>query len=122
MADGVVQPDLDLLYPGYGAHLRGTVSLTDLTIDLDGELVILEDLDRAIARGMGAKQSYKPRQRTVRLTSVIGTIYEPEVQIASNSASELVGAYAETLANDALRDSLGRDGQKIYDIFRGTQN
>jgi len=79
--------DLQLVYAGYTAALRGEVGLADRALDLHGELRVGEEVDAALGAGSG-------RARTIPLASVTGTLDEPRVALTREAIAGIAAAYA----------------------------
>jgi len=107
--------DLHIEHEKYRTNLHGGVRLTDLTLDMRGEVVIGPELDAALS---GASQG---RSRTIPLARVGGTVTDPTIALRDEDVSRFVAQYAfdnEKLgkkidkalgagASDLLRDMLG---------------
>jgi len=104
----VLADELSLRYRGYGADLTGTLGIADLALDLQGTLTVHEELDAAIARGLGAGDGYAPQRRQLPLASVGGSLGAPEIRLSRSAATQFVAAYA----GGAYRERLGRKAEE----------
>jgi uncharacterized protein involved in outer membrane biogenesis len=103
IADGVARSDgLSLQYRGYAVRLRGSLALADLALDMRGDLTIDEELDAEVAEELSLK-GYQPRQRTIELAEVGGTLSAPTVRVTPEVAARFAAAYAGDTYLDKLR-------------------
>jgi hypothetical protein len=109
--------DLQLVYEGYTAALRGEVGLADRALDLHGELRVGEEVDAALGAGSG-------RARTIPLASVTGTLDEPRVALTREAIAGIAAAYAgderrrekwEKRLDEKLGEGRGKDVLKALD-------
>jgi uncharacterized protein involved in outer membrane biogenesis len=108
--------DLTFLYEGYGVVLRGTLNLADLALDMRGELTLHEVIDAKLARELGARDSYRPRRRSIGLAAVRGTLDDPSVRVDARAAVQLAAAYASGgIVDEALGGVLGDDAEDIVE-------
>ena len=122
IANGVARTDdLTFLYRGYGVRLCGTLGLDDLSLDMRGDLTLHEEIDAELAQELGARSSYRPRRREIKLASVKGTLDAPSVSVSSRAAVLLATSYASgSLIDEALGDALGGEaGQVVDSILQG---
>ncbi len=129
IADGVATADsLELLYRDYAVALWGDVGLLDLALDMEGEITLFEDVDRALAEQAGAR-SARGRRRTIPLASVQGTLDSPEVKVTPEVALRLASVYlrdahaekAKEWADEKVGEGAGDVLDGLLDIFGGTE-
>jgi hypothetical protein len=107
--DGVAHADdLRIEYRGYAVRLAGTLGLTDLALDMAGELTLDEELDGVIARELGVRD-YAPRRRVVPVARVGGTLDEPQVRVDGKVATGLAAAYASDAYAGKLREKAEKE-------------
>lgn len=113
-----VEP-LQLVYRDYGAELRGSVDLSDLSLDARGVLTLYEPIDVVIARNAGAASGYTPTRRRLPLAAVTGTLQSPRVRVDSEEIRGFLAAYASDLyrgrLGEMLEGKLGPDAGKVVD-------
>jgi hypothetical protein len=80
--------DLHIVHEKYRANLRGGLRLSDLTLDMRGEIVIGSELDAALS---GASTG---RERTISLARVGGTLADPTIALRDEDVSRFVAQYA----------------------------
>ena len=84
-----------------------------------GDLTLLEEIDREIAEELRLPDDYAPRQRSIRLASVRGTLDDPKVRLAPGAAKDFLGGYAKDRflgdAREKVEDVLGEGSGGVVD-------
>ena len=97
-----------MVYRDYGAELRGSLDLSNLSLDTRGVLTLYEAIDAVIARNAGAVSGYTPTRRRVPLAAVTGRLDEPRVRLDPEQVSGFLAAYAVDLYRGRMAETLDR--------------
>ncbi len=112
IADGVANAnDLRLDYRHYSVRLTGPIELEGLAVDMRGSLTFDAEVDRALAKLVGAK--VEGRSQTIPLARVRGTLDalepEPDREVLVALIRGYGGRAAGSRAADAISDATGDD-------------
>lgn len=103
--DGVLESDsLRIEYPQYSVDLKGTIAISTLALDMNGEL----RLGSKLAAALGAQAT--DGQIGVRLAHVGGTLEEPKIEVSKSAIASLSG---QLLSNNAAVKSTLDSAEKI---------
>ena len=128
LSDGIVRTDdLRLDYRDYRAELAGTVRLADRALDMRGQLVLFETIDRALADASGAPapQTARAVDRVIPLAAVSGTLDDPKVDLTRAAVVALTESALDRGGRlDRVRqkvdDKLGTGaGDAVIDVLEG---
>jgi hypothetical protein len=120
VADGMARTsDLHFVHEKYRTNLRGGIRLTDLKLDMTGEIVIGSEIDAALA---GAATG---RQRTIPLARVAGTVTDPKIKLRDEDVATFVAHYAlgpESKLGKKIDKTLGAGASDLLrEVLRGGQ-
>lgn len=100
LADGRVSTEnLELAYKDATAFLRGSVGLSDRTLDLSGRVVLTKEADAELAGTGHAKE------RVIPITHIGGTVDKPRIELDQKTLAALALAYS---GNDKVREKLDK--------------
>jgi hypothetical protein len=103
--DGVLESDsLRIEYPQYSVDLRGTIAISTLALDMNGEL----RLGSQLAAALGARST--DGQIVVPVAQVGGTLEEPKIEISKAGIASLS---AQLLSNNANVKTTLESAEKI---------
>ena len=89
IADGEARTDdLRVVHEKYRTNLRGGLNLVEMTIDMEGDLVIGPELDADLS---GAETG---RERTIPLARVHGPVGDPKVAVRREDVARFAALYA----------------------------
>jgi uncharacterized protein involved in outer membrane biogenesis len=100
IANGRVASDnLEIVYKEAAAFLKGSVGLSDRTLDLTGRVVLTKETDAELAGTKAAKE------RVIPIAHIGGTVDAPRVELDQKTLAALALAYT---GNDKVREKLDK--------------
>ena len=100
IADGRISTEnLELVYQNAKAFLRGSVGISDRSLDLSGRIVLSREADAEIA---GEKRA---KERVIPISHIPGTLDAPRVELDQKTLAALALAYGQ---NEKVREKLDK--------------
>jgi hypothetical protein len=95
----VATENLELAYRNAKAFLRGSVGMSDRSLDLEGRVVLTREADAEIA---GEKRA---KERVIPIAHITGTLDAPRIVLDQKTLAALALAYS---GNDKVREKLDK--------------
>ena len=117
----VVAETLRLAYPGYEARLQGPMRLSNLEIDMTGEILLKGDLVSALGGLAGANLAERKPIR-IELARVTNTLNDPKVVMTKSTLAAVPKLLFQATGLDTITLGIGKGVGKAIDRVMGGGN